>query len=197
MSMAKGAEAAFRRGLEDAANLKQVLAADDHLMATCLEVADAIVAAFRAGGRLWLCGNGGSAADAQHLAAELSGRYYRDRAPLPAEALHVNASYMTAVANDYSYHEVYARLLLGFARPGDVLIGLSTSGNSLNVVNAFKAAREMEVKTVAMTGAGGGALALAADWVISIPSSDTPRVQEAHMLLGHLICEVIEGELFP
>jgi D-sedoheptulose 7-phosphate isomerase len=145
---------------------------------------------------LW-CGNGGSAADAQHLSAELTGRFYYDRQPLSSEALHVNTSYITAVANDYSYEQIYARLIKGVGKPGDILIGLSTSGNSGNVMEAFKVANEMGMITVGLTGNNGGKMKDVVKYLIDIPSTDTPRIQECHMLLGHSICEIVESTLFP
>lgn len=159
--------------------------------------AEMMVAALRAGGRIHFCGNGGSAADAQHLAAELSGRFYYDRPPLNAEALHCNGSYLTAVANDYGYDEVYARLLRGTARRGDVLVGISTSGNSANILRAFEAARELGVQTIALTGESGGRMKSLADMLLNVPSNDTPRIQECHILIGHIICELVEREMFP
>jgi len=145
---------------------------------------------------LW-CGNGGSAADSQHLAAELSGRFYYDRPPLNSEALHVNTSYITAVANDYSYDVIYSRLVKAMGKPGDVLIGLSTSGNSGNVIKALEEANAMGMVTVGMTGETGGKMKALCKYLINIPSKDTPRIQECHMLLGHTICELVEMELFP
>lgn len=177
--------------------LKQQVMASEQLIAVTDSVADAINACFKRDGKVLFCGNGGSAADAQHLAAEFSGRFYYDRPPLFAEALHVNTSYVTAVANDYSYDEVYARLTRAMGRKGDVLIGLSTSGNSANVVKAFEAAREIGMTTVGMTGQTGGNMAALSDFLINIPSTDTPRIQECHMLLGHTICELVEMAQFP
>jgi D-sedoheptulose 7-phosphate isomerase len=142
------------------------------------------------------CGNGGSAADAQHLAAEFSGRFYSDRDPLPSEALHCNSSYLTAVANDYGYDLVYSRLLKGTAKKGDILVGLSTSGNSANILKAFEMAGTMGVTTVAFTGSTGGKLAALSDILINVPSEDTPRIQEAHIMLGHIACELVEKNLF-
>lgn len=150
----------------------------------------------RDGGSIYFAGNGGSAADAQHLAAELSGRFYFDRQPLSADALHCNTSFMTAVANDYSYDIIYARLLSGIGRKGDVLVGLSTSGNSKNIVKAFEKAKEMDIYTIAMTGEGGGKMKELADLSICVPSNDTPRIQESHIMIGHIICEIIESTLF-
>jgi len=183
--------------LRAAIELKQQVQANK---ATLQKVADATsrcVSSLQAGGQVYWCGNGGSAADAQHLAAELTGRFYYDRPPLSSEALHANTSYLTAVANDYSYEEVYARLLRGVGKKGDVLIGLSTSGNSKNIVRAFQTARDIDVITVAFTGEGGGALAQLADILIDVPSIDTPRIQEVHMFLGHCLCELVEATLYP
>ncbi len=175
---------------------KQQLLADETILATVEEIVARIVDAFRNDGRIYFCGNGGSAADAQHLAAELSGRFYLDRKALPAEALHCNTSYLTAVANDYSYDAVYARLVEGICRRGDVLIGLSTSGNSANIVKAFESARSIGLITVAFTGITGGVLKGLCNHLLNVPSADTPRIQEAHILLGHIICELVEEQLF-
>ena len=142
-------------------------------------------------------GNGGSAADAQHLAAELSGKYYYDRPPLNAEALHVNTSYITAVANDYSYDKIYSRLVKGIGKKGDILIGLSTSGNSNNIINALKQAQELGIITIGFTGIGGGEMIKYCNECIEIPSNDTPRIQECHMLIGHSLCEIVEQSIFP
>jgi len=148
-------------------------------------------------GKLLLCGNGGSAADAQHIAAELSGRFYYDRLPLAAEAIHVNTSYITSVANDYSFDKVYSRYVKAFANPGDIVIGISTSGNSINVINALNQAKKNKALTIALTGKTGGKLKNIADILINVPSEDTPRIQESHILIGHIICEIVENTLFP
>ena len=155
-----------------------------------------IVERFREGKHLYFCGNGGSAADAQHLAAEFSGRFYINRDALPSEALHCNTSYLTAVANDFSYDLIYSRLIKGIGKPGDILVGLSTSGNSPNIVKAFETAREKGITTIGMTGEGGGKLGELSDHLIDIPSRNTPRIQEAHMLLGHIICQLVEAQYF-
>lgn len=160
---------------------------------TCVTV---IVNAFKNGNKVLFCGNGGSAADAQHLAAEFSGRFYIDRDALPAEALHCNTSYLTAVANDYNFGLIYSRLIKGIGIKGDVLIGLSTSGNSANIVSAFKMAKQKEMITIGFTGFTGGALKEISDHLLNVPSTDTPRIQESHILLGHIICELVEEELF-
>ncbi len=154
------------------------------------------ITAFKNDKKVLFCGNGGSASDAQHIAAELSGRFYLDRPPLYAEALHVNSSYMTAVANDYGFKETYARMVEAAGREGDVLVGLSTSGNSENVVKALKKAKELGMLTVGFTGSGGGEMKTICDVMIQVPSKDTPRIQEAHILIGHTMCELIEQELF-
>jgi D-sedoheptulose 7-phosphate isomerase len=176
--------------------VKQKLLLDETMLKTTNDVVDTIVKAFKAGNRVYFAGNGGSAADAQHLAAEFSGRFYTDRLALPAEALHCNTSYLTAVANDYSFDEVYARLIRGIAHPGDVLVGLSTSGNSGNIIKAFEAARQKKVITIGFTGETGGKLKPLCDFLFNIPSTDTPRIQEAHILLGHIVCELVERDFF-
>ena len=176
--------------------VKQRLLADEALLAAFGRAVDTVTDAFLAGHSVWFCGNGGSAADAQHLAAELSGRFRLDRSALPAEALHVNTSYLTAVANDYGYDAVYSRLVEGYCRPGDILVGLSTSGNSPNIVNAFASARARGIATIGLTGASGGRMAPLSDMLLNVPSTDTPRIQEAHILLGHMLCELVERRIF-
>lgn len=181
--------------IEESIQLKEKLISDDTLVKTIEDVVTLLLACLKNGHRIWFCGNGGSAADAQHLAAEFSGRFYIDRKALPAEALHCNTSYLTAVANDYGYEHVYARLIEGVASQGDVLIGISTSGNSTNIINAFTKSKEIGVVTVALTGATGGKMGNA-DFLINVPSTDTPRIQEMHILIGHIICELTEKDLF-
>ena len=168
---------------------KELLQRMDDAIAICVE-------SLNQGGKIWFAGNGGSAADAQHLAAELSGRFYLDRKSIPAEALHVNTSFMTAVANDYGYDQVFARLLEGCARKGDVLVAISTSGNSANIIEAVKTAKAMGVGVIALTAATGGKLAGQCDVLLNVPTTDTPRIQESHILIGHILCENIEKELF-
>ena len=176
--------------------VKEKVLRDAILLQTVKAVSKEMVLALQKGNRIYFCGNGGSAADAQHLAAEFSGRFYTDRDALPAEALHCNTSYLTAVANDYSYDVVYARLVKGIAVKGDFLVGLSTSGNSTNIIKAFEAAREKGVTTVAFTGESGGRLKAMSDHLINVPSADTPRIQEAHIMLGHIICQLVEEQYF-
>lgn len=175
---------------------KQQLLRDEPTLRAVAEVARRMAEAFRAGGKVLFCGNGGSAADAQHLAAELSGRYYFDRPPLHAEALHVNTSYLTAVGNDYGYEEVFSRAVQAQGRKGDVLIGISTSGNSANVLKALGVAKELRMVTVGMTGEGGGKMQALCDYTLRAPSTDTPRIQECHITLGHILCEIVEQDLF-
>jgi len=175
---------------------KQQIINDKTLIQTVQQIADAIVDCYQKGGKVLFCGNGGSAADAQHLAAELSGRFYFDRPPLEAEALHVNSSYVTAVANDYSYNDIYSRYVKGVGKPGDVIIGFSTSGNSENIVRALQVAREKKMVTVGMTGKTGGKMKELSDFLLNVPSTDTPRVQESHIMLGHIFCEIVEETLF-
>lgn len=185
------------RALKESIALKKTVLEHPSITNDLNILAQKVVDSFKNGGRVYFCGNGGSAADAQHLAAELSGRYYYDRPPLAAEALHVNTSYLTAVANDYSYDEIYARLFIAFGQPADVLIGLSTSGNSKNVIRAFEEANKKGVLTVGFTGESGGKMKEVADMIFKIPSTDTPRIQEVHMLLGHSLCEIVEQKMFP
>lgn len=176
--------------------LKRQVADDRAMLERVQQVAETIVRCYGQGGKVLFCGNGGSAADAQHLAAELSGRFYVDREPLDAEALHVNTSYLTAVGNDYGYDQVFSRLVRARGRKGDVLIGLSTSGNSANVIRALEEARRIGMVTVGMTGASGGKMAAWCDILLNVPSTDTPRIQEVHMLMGHTICQLVEEALF-
>lgn len=177
-------------------DVKQQMLQNEHLLNTVNEIVDLVVNALQKNNRIYFCGNGGSAADAQHLAAELSGRFYLDRKALPAEALHCNTSYLTAVANDYGFDTVFARLVEGIMDKGDVLIGLSTSGNSANIVKAFEAARAKGVLTVGFTGWSGGILKPLSDYLINIPATDTPRIQESHILMGHIICQLAEERYF-
>ncbi|MBQ9339774.1 MAG: D-sedoheptulose 7-phosphate isomerase [Paludibacteraceae bacterium] len=186
----------IRQSIEDSIAVKTRLLENTELIATINSVADVLIDALQNGHRVLWCGNGGSAADAQHLAAELSGRFYFDRPPLNSEALHCNTSYLTAVANDYGYDLIYSRMIDGACVKGDVLVGISTSGNSANIYNAFVKAREIGVITVAFTGETGGKMKELSDYLINIPSTDTPRIQEAHILVGHAICQMVEAVMF-
>lgn len=182
--------------ISDSIAVKQLILQNSSLLATTGQIASLMVSALKNGNRIYFCGNGGSAADAQHLAAEFSGRFYTDREALPAEALHCNTSYLTAVANDYSYDVVYARLIKGIGTKGDFLVGLSTSGNSGNIVKAFEVAREKGIITVGFTGDTGGKMKELSDYLINVPSKDTPRIQESHIMLGHIICQLVEEQYF-
>lgn len=169
---------------------------DDSLINTINDISHQMIKCFRNNHQVLLCGNGGSAADAQHIAAEFTGRFYLDRQPLNAEALHCNTSYLTAVANDYSYNEVYSRLLRAKGKKGDILIGISTSGNSSNIIKAIDTANGLEMITIGMTGRTGGLMADKCNYIIRIPSDITPRIQEAHILIAHILCEITEEAIF-
>ena len=182
--------------IKNSISVKQQVLEHDSIISTIQEVTDKIVACFQGDGKVLFCGNGGSAADAQHLAAEFAGKFYFDREPLNSEALHVNTSYLTAVGNDYSYQEVYARIVKAKGRTGDVLVGISTSGNSGNVVKALAQAKKQGMITIGFTGETGGEMKELCDYLIPIPSTDTPRIQECHILVGHIICELVEETLF-
>jgi D-sedoheptulose 7-phosphate isomerase len=175
---------------------KQSVLQNEGLLKTIEASVDVIVNAFRNGNRVYFCGNGGSAADAQHLAAEFSGRFYTNRKALPAEALHCNTSYLTAVANDYGFDEIYSRLIDGIGEAGDVLVGLSTSGTSANITKAFETAKKKEMITIGFTGKSGGNMKPLCDHLVNIPSTDTPRIQESHIMVGHIICQLVEEKYF-
>ena len=182
--------------IESSIETKQLILRDEVLLQSICDVVNIVVKAFRDGNRVYFCGNGGSAADAQHLAAEFSGRFYIDRRALPAEALHCNTSYLTAVANDYGYDLVYSRIIDGIGHEGDILIGLSTSGNSANIVKAFETARSKKMITVGFTGSTGGQMKVLSDFLINVPSTDTPRIQESHIMAGHIVCQLVEEKYF-
>lgn len=182
--------------LEEHINAFVKIHENSQLQETIRLVAEAISTCFRNGGKVFFCGNGGSAADAQHLAAEFSGKFYIDREVLPAEALHVNTSYLTAVSNDYSFDVIYARLISGMGKKGDILVGLSTSGNSANIVKAFEVCRGKGIQTIGFTGENGGKMKDLSDRLINVPSTNTPRIQEMHITVGHIVCELVEAELF-
>ena len=169
---------------------------DNNLLESLERIVGLSVEVYKNDKKILFCGNGGSASDAQHIAAELTGRFYLNRSPLYAEALHVNSSYMTAVANDLGYDETYSRMLEACGRKGDLLIAISTSGNSPNVIKALKKANELALTTIGFTGNEGGEMNNICDIIIKVPSNDTPRVQEAHILIGHILCQLIEEEIF-
>lgn len=182
--------------IQQSITVKQAVLQNIELLQNIEQAGWMLVKAFKNKNRVWLCGNGGSAADAQHIAAELSGRFYHDRPALPAEALHVNSSFLTAVANDYGFEQVYARMVQGFAQKGDVLIGISTSGKSDNVLLALKQARLAGVYTIGLCGNYTDSMGQYCNLLLPVPSSLTPRIQEAHILIGHILCEMVEKELF-
>ena len=182
--------------LKASISTKQQILENETLLKTIEAVTDVMINCYKHDNKILFCGNGGSAADAQHLAAEFSGRFYNDREPLDAEALHVNTSYLTAVANDYSYNAVYARIVKAKGRKGDILVGLSTSGNSANIIEAFKVAKERGMIIVGFTGATGGKMKEYCDYLLNIPSTDTPRIQESHITVGHIICQLVEEKFF-
>ncbi|MBR4803099.1 MAG: D-sedoheptulose 7-phosphate isomerase [Bacteroidales bacterium] len=184
------------QSIEDSIAVKRALLADTAFMERIDAAAQLMIKSLQNGGKVHFCGNGGSAADAQHLAAELSGRFYFDRPPLNAEALHCNTSYLTAVGNDYGYEHIFSRLLRGTAKRGDVLVGISTSGNSKNILQAYETAKEMGVEIVSFTGKTGGAMKDFSTVLLNVPSTDTPRIQESHIMIGHIICEIVETTLF-
>jgi D-sedoheptulose 7-phosphate isomerase len=186
----------IKKIIESSIQSKEQILANESMLQTIQDCCQIITNAFMQGKKVLFCGNGGSAADAQHLAAEFSGRFYTDRIALPAEALHCNTSYLTAVANDYSFDVVYSRMIQGIGNEGDVLVGLSTSGNSKNIVEAFKAAKIKNMVTIGFTGASGGKLKNISDHLLNVPSEDTPRIQEAHIMLGHIICQLVEENYF-
>lgn len=186
----------IRSVIAESISIKQAMLADPVLLNQLETITARCVETLQAGGQLLFCGNGGSAADAQHLAGEFSGRFYLDRDPLPAEALHVNTSFLTAVANDYDFASAYARSVAAKGRPGDLLFAISTSGNSPNILQATQMAKTKKMEVIGMTGASGGALASKVDYLLNVPSTDTPRIQECHILLGHIICELVEKRIF-
>lgn len=156
-------------------------------------ISSRLISVIRAGGKVMFCGNGGSAADAQHLAAELEGRFLIDRPPLPAVALTVNTSSLTAIANDYSYDDIFVRQVRGLGTAKDALVGISTSGNSANVIKALAIARGMGLLTIGLTGQKGGMMEAECDLCLKVPSVSTPRIQEMHILAGHIVCHIIEN----
>lgn len=182
--------------IQKSIDVKQKILADNNFIERIHEAAEAMVASLKNGGKIHFCGNGGSAADAQHLAAELSGRFYLDREPLNAEALHCNTSFITSVGNDYGFEDIYARMLKSAGKKGDVLVAISTSGNSENILRTCKVAKEMGIRIIAFTGETGGKIKEYSEILLNVPSTDTPRIQEAHIMIGHILCEMVEKVIF-
>jgi D-sedoheptulose 7-phosphate isomerase len=189
-------ELLIKQAIENNIKVKKDILENSAILELIDEIAKEIIKAFRSGNKILFCGNGGSAADAQHLAAEFSGKFYLDRAPLCADALHTNSSYLTAVANDYSYDEVFGRLVRAMGKGGDVLIAISTSGNSKNIIRAVETANKLKLITVGLTGQSGGKIKNLCRYTIKVPSADVPRIQESHILIGHIICEIVEKVIF-
>jgi len=186
----------IKNQIQASIDTKQKILEDAQLMETIAEVGRQCVALYQNGKKTLLAGNGGSAADAQHFAAELVGRYGFDRPSLPSIALTTDTSNLTAIGNDYGYDKVFSRQLEGMGNEGDLFIGISTSGNSQNIINAFAAAKEKNIITVALVGRDGGKMANIADFTLIVPSNDTPRIQESHLLIEHMICDIIEQGIF-
>ena len=186
-------QAVISQRIKDSIAVKQLLLRHAEI---CAEVAERLIRAIKRGNKVLLFGNGGSAADAQHIAAEFVGRYYLDRPALPAQALTVNTSSLTAIGNDYNYDQIFSRQIEAFGQAGDVAIGISTSGNSRNVIEALRAAKRHDMVAVGMTGESGGQLKAEVDYCICVPSKDTPRIQEAHILVGHILSELVEQAIF-
>ena len=186
----------IKKIIQASIDVKKNVLENETLIQTTASIVDVMVDALKKGNYIYFCGNGGSAADAQHLAAELSGRFYTNRHALRAEALHCNTSYLTAVANDYSFDMIYARLIEGIGDAGDILVGLSTSGNSENIIKAFDVARSKNMITIGFTGETGGRMKTISDYLINIPSTDTPRIQESHILIGHVVCQLVVEKYF-
>ena len=186
----------INKAIQNNVEVKNKILGDAEVLANIEKATEEIEKAFKNGNKVLFCGNGGSAADAQHIAAELSGKFYLNRNPLFAEALHTNSSFLTAVANDYSFNEVFGRAVKAMGRKGDVLIGISTSGNSLNIIKAIETANKLKMVTVGLTGYDGGKMKNLCKYLIKIPSQDTPRIQESHILIGHIICEIVEKNIF-
>jgi len=189
-------EELIKNRLQESARLKEEILDSIETVKIIAKIAEVIIQTYRKGKKVILFGNGGSAADAQHIAAELVGKYYLERAPLPAITLTVNTSSLTAIGNDYSFAQVFVKQLEALGEAGDVAIGISTSGDSENVLEALKAAKEKGLITIGFTGKKGGKLTNVVDYCLHIPSDDTPRIQEGHITVGHIICEIVERELF-
>jgi D-sedoheptulose 7-phosphate isomerase len=187
----------IQKSIKQSISVKEDILNSPELLSRIENVIQKIIQCYLNSGKVFFCGNGGSASDAQHLAAELSGRFYYDRPPLMSEALHVNSSFVTAVANDFGFEQVYARMIKACAGKGDILVALSTSGNSANIINCIVEAKNNGVYVIGFTGAGGGKMKELCDVILQFPSQDTPRIQEAHITVGHIVCEQVESTLFP
>jgi len=188
----------IQSSIKNSIKVKEFILKDNELISNIENVVNLCIDTYNKKGKIMLCGNGGSASDAQHISAELTGRFYYDRGPLNSIALHTDTSYLTAVSNDYSFDNIYSRLVKGIGYENDILIGLSTSGKSKNIYNAFIMAKKMGIKTILMTGNNKNCnICKYSDIILNIPSIDTPRIQESHIMIGHILCENIEKEIFP
>ena len=186
----------IRKQILDSVRTAEMIAATDDILSVISDAADAVILAFRSNGKVMLAGNGGSAADSQHIAAEFVNRFYFDRDGLPAIALTTDTSVLTAIGNDYGFDRVFARQISTFGNKGDVFIAFSTSGTSVNIIEALKECRLKDIKTIGFTGSSGGKMNELCDFLIRIPSAETPRIQEMHILIGHIICSIVEGAIF-
>lgn len=186
----------IRNNIEESIGAKKKLLADDSLLSVIEQVSRICIGAYEKGNKILVCGNGGSASDAQHMAGELVGRYKLERAGIPAIALNANTAVMTALGNDYDYDSIFEKQVAALGKKEDVLFVISTSGNSKNTVRACETAKKMGIITVALTGAGGGTLKTLCDHTINVPSDNTPRIQEMHILIIHSLCGIIERELY-
>ena len=190
-------EEIIRSRFNESKEINQLILENDDTINRIQKFAELIIKSYQNGGKLFIAGNGGSAADSQHITAELVSRFYKERKALPAESLNVNTSNLTAIANDYDFSAVFSRQLEANAKEGDVFLGISTSGNSKNILNALKISKKLNIYTLGLTGKDGGEMANLCDNIIMIPSCNTPRIQEYHITIGHIICELIESSLFP
>ncbi len=190
-------EEIIRSRFNESKEINQLILENDDTINRIQKFAELIIKSYQNGGKLFIAGNGGSAADSQHITAELVSRFYKERKALPAESLNVNTSNLTAIANDYDFSVVFSRQLEANAKEGDVFLGISTSGNSKNILNALKISKKLNIYTLGLTGKDGGEMANLCDNIIMIPSCNTPRIQEYHITIGHILCELIESSLFP
>ncbi|RZD17808.1 MAG: SIS domain-containing protein [Candidatus Acididesulfobacter diazotrophicus] len=190
-------EEIIRSRFNESKEINRLILENDDTINKIQKFAESIIESYQNGGKLFIAGNGGSAADSQHITAELVSRFYKERKALPAESLNVNTSNLTAIANDYDFSAVFSRQLEANAKEGDVFLGISTSGNSKNILNALKISKKLNIYTLGLTGKDGGEMANLCDNIIMIPSCNTPRIQEYHITIGHIICELIESSLFP
>jgi D-sedoheptulose 7-phosphate isomerase len=190
-------EKIIRSRFNESKEINRLILENDDTINRIQKFAELVIRSYQNGGKLFIAGNGGSAADSQHITAELVSRFYKERKALPAESLNVNTSNLTAIANDYDFSAVFSRQLEANAKEGDVFLGISTSGNSKNILNALRISKKLKIYTLGLTGKNGGEMANLCDNIIMIPSCNTPRIQEYHITIGHIICELIESSLFP